>query len=603
MYKGDPAPMLRRITVTLLTFAIAIITLACGGGDDPPQADPQTQVPASQATTAQTQTEAQPQDPMPTRPQRLDLSPTEPAKSEEKTQPAPEAMTAETPDTAQSAETAGSQPQAEQTPNAQPEKTAGTGSPLDLIPEDPETSDEVLLQDIYALMDLSQFALDPNQPVPLPQEGIRDFGDRYVSALPGGDYPPSYFNFDDVKDHPYLHLFPGLKAHVEAYRKREMENPGSRSFRNRDIPYNPHRPYDQPERVLRESQATGVTPPSGITYFIYNPWFENPDSRWKDVQKKNQEHQPIPHWFGKNSTRGVLAEAVEKALQQAKKEDAKQAELPVEVKPEYGSRIQKQHYDVNMSLGGYLRTPLTNNGLNMTRHLDAHKTPFVQWELLHHRLPIVKVTATVITLLPLAGPDGEPATATFSTSFVMSFQNRWASFDDPGRSMIRRGEKAIWDSPRGSDSGEEFHKQHFPNYWHHDDYMQHRLIGPVVVTVHENPATKEAVTIEWCQEILKGGAPATIRRDCKRVMESGEEIPAERPPSALIPGTYAVEPRISHWKAPGPVLTDEQFPEYWVKSHHNPSPNWPLPGHVLTTPTTGPGTEIWKELGMDQYDW
>ena len=39
------------------------------------------------------------------------------------------------------------------------------------------------------------------------------------------------------------------------------------------------------------------------------------------------------------------------------------------------------------------------------------------------------------------------------------------------------------------------------------------------------------------------------------------------------------------------------------QQEHPPNPVWPLPGHVLTTPGTGPGAERWEEFGLDQHDW
>ena len=55
--------------------------------------------------------------------------------------------------------------------------------------------------------------------------------------------------------------------------------------------------------------------------------------------------------------------------------------------------------------------------------------------------------------------------------------------------------------------------QNFPNYWHSSDYMQHSIIGPVVV--HES-----------------------------EVVESG---------------IYAVTPRVTNWEAPGPIAPDEHI--------------------------------------------
>ena len=57
-----------------------------------------------------------------------------------------------------------------------------------------------------------------------------------------------------------------------------------------------------------------------------------------------------------------------------------------------------------------------------------------------------------------------------------------------------------------------------PNQWDDTDYMQHRIIGPVVLTVHKSPV--------------------------------------------LQPGTYSRIPRITHWEAPGHILTDKQIKTY-----------------------------------------
>ena len=43
------------------------------------------------------------------------------------------------------------------------------GSIAALVPVDPRTNDRVFLQDIYAQIDLEQFALDPDQPIAVPE--------------------------------------------------------------------------------------------------------------------------------------------------------------------------------------------------------------------------------------------------------------------------------------------------------------------------------------------------------------------------------------------------------------------------------------------------
>ena len=116
------------------------------------------------------------------------------------------------------------------------------------------------------------------------------------------------------------------------------------------------------------------------------------------------------------------------------------------------------------------------------------------------------------------------------------------------------------------------------------DYMQHRIIGPVVLTVHEYETEDRAIPV-------------------------------------LKPGNYSRVPSIAHWEAPGHILTNKQKRTFkrgvFHRSAENPdgpalrvwphlaTPNagFPLPGHVLTGPKQGPGTKAWKKYGMEGYDW
>ena len=206
-------------------------------------------------------------------------------------------------------------------------------------------------------------------------------------------------------------------------------------------------------------------------------------------------------------------------------------------------------------------------------------------------------------------------------SFVVSLQNRWTSFDEPYRWIIRfqedlqtanREAAKLENTPSASNNRDGFFRPHlldpdlpYPNYWDDTDYMQHRIIGPVVLTVHESPVLK--------------------------------------------PGTYSRVPRITHWKAPGYIVTDKQaqtrrwggyrkfnletrrwewvdpvtgekktFLEatrpglryiphryYYETGVKNPNVGFPLPGHVITTSATGPGTDVWRKYkmeGWEEYD-
>ena len=109
--------------------------------------------------------------------------------------------------------------------------------------------------------------------------------------------------------------------------------------------------------------------------------------------------------------------------------------------------------------------------------------------------------------------------------------------------------------------------------------MQHRIIGPVVLTVHGKAGKKPVLST----------------------------------------GNYSRVPSTAHWEAPGHILTDEQTrifdvgKVFGIESNQmalevwpnlgKPNAGFPLPGHVLTGPGQGPGTKAWKKYGMEGYDW
>ena len=616
--------MPRRIIAAIAAFTIAaasIASIACSGGETPPETG------AGRAPPAQAQPESAPQGPgpvrvtRPTRPPRLDLSRTG--------TPAETRQTGETQSaqpTARAAERAQDAPAQTQPPAAQadgapaettekpagPPDTAGV-APEDLIPENPETNDEVLLQDIYALMDLDRFALDPGAPIQLPSE--KSFNS--LTSWSKG-YPDSIFELDEVENHPYLHLFPGLRWTAEkAGKYLKTVNRGGTFVYN---------PYDRDVRNYPKTGKPSRTfqPRDGNTHFIYHPWFEPLDlyeitegtklyrgqkmDGYRRIRGKNEDGQNIwisihsPHWFGKNSTRGVLSEAVAEALAEAKKPGAEDHDLLVQAEhPGFNRRGQKTEYGAGWSLAEYLRTPMVvGETIGQLKKQYYHELPATQWEFLHPRLPIIRVTNFVRTQMPFRVPGEKPGHSDIAVSFVVSFQNRWASFDDPNRWLFRFEEDmreihSVYERPgnefdKTREPGilggidEETHQRLFPRYWHSSDYMQHRIIGPVVVQVYEH------------------------------------DREGDRSRDPLQHGIYHAYPKAAEWEAPGPILQDEQLrvtfqltrgtrrgdlieilrPEPAAQS---PNPGWPLPGHVMTHPGTGPGTGVWEDFKLDGHEW
>ena len=133
-----------------ITLALILAAAGCGG-DGPDAGSPDGNTPPQGEARAAAPTRTP--EPLPTRPTRLDhllLTPTA----------IPEAT-----------------PTPRREDGVKPKESGGAGamSPQgdtkisDLVPDSPRTNDQVLLQDIYARIDLGQFALDPNEPIAPPE--------------------------------------------------------------------------------------------------------------------------------------------------------------------------------------------------------------------------------------------------------------------------------------------------------------------------------------------------------------------------------------------------------------------------------------------------
>ena len=202
-----------------------------------------------------------------------------------------------------------------------------------------------------------------------------------------------------------------------------------------------------------------------------------------------------PHWFGKNSTRGVLSEAVAEALSEAIKPGAEDRDMLVRILHPRNGGGERTEYGAGWSLAEYLRTPIAippgSHGFGRIKpNQYSHQMPTTQWEFLHPRLPIIRVTNFVRAQMPFRVPGENLMHFDIAVSFVVSFQNRWASFDDPNRWLFRFEEDMLGIGRLHSQSQlvaihYARHERLFPRYWHSSDYMQHRIIGPVVVQVYE----------------------------------------------------------------------------------------------------------------------
>ena len=596
-----------RFTTIIIALALTLLLLpmACGSEPEPSsqQAPPAADAPAS--STDRPALRPTPV-PIPTSARRLDLSSI--------TTPTVEVRVAgQTADPTQPPMSTGNQG-----PTAPSPASPSAFQSDDLVPDDPRTNDQVLLQDIYSRIDLSQYALDPNQPIPPPDEDI--FGIKFT------------FPYSDTLHHPYLHIFPVLEHNL-----RDSEERGNDEVAYIGIPL----PLRHGQHGTEDLYLTLKT---GVSRFLLTPWYEPiaghtlPDTTRlakrtppeAEIESHGYKHLAVgPHWFGHNSTRGVLADAVAQALRRAQLPNTRDMEFPPYGSNSWGERLQVKPHP--WSLEEHIRTPIhgkvATEGIR-SHEPEAHQLPRTTWRFLSNDLPIIEVTTWSSTILPLTTEADPPevddrhgalrdlGTTHFAVSFVVAIQHRWGSFDDPNRWLITYQDdlRAHSDDylgipfiPEQGALTDESNAD-FPDYWHFTDYMQHSLIGPVVVQVYESPV--------------------------------------------LEPGIYSVTPRVTHWETPGPILSNEQMKIHGYVMRHlrdgedpqgtylappprtlnpdlglqdpsqdnrtfsegrlalrhvpvSPNPGFPLPGHVMTDDATGPGSEIWERWGLDAmgHEW
>ena len=595
-----------RFTITVSLMLIVMLFTACGG-DTPDQAGQGAEEVRTEAETA-AGAETRPQTGGAQQPAQAPTSTGQGASASSVgaiSEPTP------TPQPAKPSEPApasGSSPTAtavSQT-ETQPSEPAG---PADLMPTDPRFTDQVLLQDIYARIDLNQFALDPEDPIEFGYKGPAGTGLKPVKV--DGDAPlMSTMEYPMVHEHPFLHLFPSVEEGIV-----DQERPD-------DLKYHPSKRTSVFHPHNEEGRFTNISAGrNGLINFIYQPWFHTIQPR-HDLKRaqygtatgRMTERRIVlatgkfpPFWFGENSTKGVLLETVAKLVEEAQLpgvEPTQRAWWTEGGNSERDSSLGLRDWTLEEFLSTAVNTDDPVDSSHGVSNEDAvrksgpyaHITPQVNWEILHPKLPIVRVTVHSEHALPLTPAGVDPLAryardqqSRYSISFVMSFQNRWTSFDDPNRWIIRfQDDLDIYLGP----PWELDESLPYPDYWDDTDYMQHRIIGPVVMTVHEpRPPSRQDLT----------------------------------PTPVLQPGNYSMTPRIKEWTAPGHILTDRQIPTEERKTILSrdivgkerledqgfrqwpvlPYPNagFPLPGHVLTMRDYGPGLEIWREKDMDDNDW
>ncbi len=600
--------MLKKLIKTAaVTLGIAILA-ACSGEEPASETSTNREEPRRAAKVAA---------PEPTRPQRLDelLTPTvapEAARATTTMEPGTKAEQREKKNGAER----GSMP-APTLPITTPAlSTREAPTIADLVPEDPETNDRLLLQDIYGQIDLEQFALDPNEPIPA-------VGSEQYRRISRGRQLVSRMNYEETRDHPYLHLFPHLKNVIE------------NGDHSEEISYHPameddgrlyKRWFNSEDRLRKIPSDTR----SHLLYFIYNPWFDTILEEFHRVKspglKYRNAEKIIPYWFGNNSTRGILVETVAALLEEAKLPTSEPATRPwipnkEDAPKDYrGNIITDTLTEREWTMEEYIRMPVYPRREKGDHILQSHQAPDVQWEILHPQLPILKITAHAGQNLPLKTPEGDidGGGTAYSVSFVMSLQNRWTSFDEPDRWIVRfREELQTKFKSRTAFSGRSgYFPPHlldpdlpYPNYWDDTDYMQHRIIGPVVLTVHGSHVLQPG-TYSRVPRITHWETPGYILTDKQaKTSYSGGQKKIDIDPATGLPimiqGVQSKIPKLVWEEKPQLAPSFHPHRYYYTRGFKNPNVGFPLPGHVMTTSATGPGTEVWREYkmnGWEEYD-
>ena len=581
--------MLTKI-LTFAALATLALILACGTTSPAPEEPSRNNQPAN--PTQPTAQQAQPQD-TPSLAERInqrqqaagEATPQSPLAVAE---PAPAGQSPDTP----TGVIPGSAAQQEPDPQAQQQQTGNTGQQGQANPAitlDPASMpgelSEVQLADIYAGMDLEQFAITPEQWEAIKQpQSTRNPGEMEGLGMP-------VLTPEQRNSHPYNHMIQPSPA----------GNDGN--------------PPDKKGYMINPSTRHEVR--IGPRAFLENPWFM-PYYKYGvgDFTHFGRPYDFEEHsdtvTFGGNSTKHVLAEAISEAMETLIMDGVEP--FPIT----YGSRSPEhalgilEHPDLPATQN--LREYLNRSGAAHTLYFHQ---PISYWEFIHPTLPIVRVIVEGNSGMPLARPGETPGNVVYQVGFVVTFQNRWQSFDDPNRwltrfrnTTVRKNVRSLdpevegppildyevtWMNPERDIASEAEHGHRF---WHYTDYMQHRIIGPVWVKV--------------------------VHSD---IMEQGQIASAT--------------PRINHWAAPGPIVPNEHLMTQLVRRTKNegersvlswagyehlklrpaagsPNPGFPLPYHVTATglhqilmqyhDPNGtydrhalPGSNIWNEYCQHQY--
>ena len=119
-----------------------------------------------------------------------------------------------------------------------------------------------------------------------------------------------------------------------------------------------------------------------------------------------------PYWFGNNSVRGVLAETVAELLEEAKLPSTEPAQAPWFRKEPDGRTDLETPEMQKMTIEEFISTTISHDeekGWFYCRDKygkcemmqESRITPWVEWEILHPQLPILKITAHAEQTLPL----------------------------------------------------------------------------------------------------------------------------------------------------------------------------------------------------------
>ena len=182
----------------------------------------------------------------------------------------------------------------------------------------------------------------------------------------------------------------------------------------------------------RTSTDITIGPRAFLEYPFSTPFYEYQDSLTGLGLPYEFDKYVDTVTFGRNSTKHVLAEAIAQAMEPMIMDGVEPFPIAYQSESPEDALIILERDDLAATQD--LREYLNRSGAAYAAYFHQ---PISYWEFIHPTLPIVRVIVEGKSRMPFARPGEIPGYVGYQVGFVMTFQNRWQSFDDPNRWLTR----------------------------------------------------------------------------------------------------------------------------------------------------------------------